>query len=65
MSSPQWYKPDERATRMAIFASSVSCAGAFGGAISTGVSFLSGKGGLYGWQCERLPPSVPSSFRAR
>ncbi|SCV70847.1 BQ2448_3609 [Microbotryum intermedium] len=45
-----WYKADERATRMAWFAASVAVSGAFGGAIATGVSYLSGKAGLFGWQ---------------
>ena len=35
---------------MAIFSASIAVAGAFGGAIATGVSFLSGKAHLYGWQ---------------
>lgn len=45
-----WYKPEERATRMAIFASSVALACAFGGLIASGISFLNGFGGLSGWQ---------------
>lgn len=45
-----FYKPDERATRLAIFTSSIALAGATSGLIATGVSFLSGKAGLYGWQ---------------
>lgn len=35
---------------MAIFSASVALSGAFGGLIATGVSFMSGMGGLYGWQ---------------
>ncbi|KAI9632137.1 major facilitator superfamily transporter [Dioszegia hungarica] len=45
-----WYKPNERGVRMALFSASVAVSGAFGGLIATGVSFMSGKGGLYGWQ---------------
>ncbi|CRK35241.1 hypothetical protein BN1708_016424 [Verticillium longisporum] len=45
-----WYKPEERATRMAIFASSVALACAFGGLIASAISFLNGFGGLSGWQ---------------
>ncbi|KAM0526212.1 hypothetical protein ACHAPS_004221 [Verticillium nonalfalfae] len=45
-----WYKPEERATRMAIFASSVALACAFGGLIASGISFLNGFGSLSGWQ---------------
>lgn len=37
-------------TRMAIFSASIAVAGAFGGLIATGVSFMSGLSGLYGWQ---------------
>jgi hypothetical protein len=35
---------------MAIFSASIAVAGAFGGLIATGVSFMSGLSGLYGWQ---------------
>jgi len=35
---------------MALFSASIAVAGAFGGLIATGVSFMSGMGGLYGWQ---------------
>ena len=45
-----WYKPEERATRMAIFASSIAVAGAFGGLLATAISFLNRKAGLSGWQ---------------
>lgn len=45
-----WYKPDERATRMAIFAGSVAVAGAFSGLLASGIGFMNGVGGLRGWQ---------------
>lgn len=45
-----WYKPEERATRMAIFASSVALACSFGGLLASGISFLNGVGNLAGWQ---------------
>lgn len=45
-----WYKPSERATRMAIFAGSVAVAGAFSGLIAAGVGFMNRKAGLTGWQ---------------
>lgn len=35
---------------MAIFASSVAVAGAFGGLLATGISFLNGSAGLEGWR---------------
>lgn len=44
-----WYKPAERATRMAIFAGSVAVAGAFSGLLASGISFLNGKANLAGW----------------
>ncbi|ROT38474.1 major facilitator superfamily transporter [Sodiomyces alkalinus F11] len=45
-----WYKPEERAGRMAIFASSVALACAFGGLLASAISFLNGVAGLAGWQ---------------
>lgn len=45
-----WYPPHIRATRMAFFSASITLAGAFGGLIATGVGFMSGLGGLFGWQ---------------
>ena len=60
-----WYKPSERATRMAIFSASVSLSGAFGGLIATGVSFMSGMGGLYGWQWLFILEGVPTIVSRR
>lgn len=55
-----WYKPAERATRMAIFSASIAVAGAFGGLIATGVGFLSGKANLYGWQWLFILEGIPA-----
>ncbi|KIE00143.1 MFS transporter, partial [Metarhizium majus ARSEF 297] len=55
-----WYKPEERATRMAIFATSVSVAGAFGGVLATGISFLNKKAGLSGWQWLFILEGIPA-----
>ena len=55
-----WYKPSERATRMAIFSASVSLSGAFGGLIATGVGFMSGMGGLYGYQWLFILEGIPT-----
>ncbi|KAK8858402.1 hypothetical protein IAR55_002629 [Kwoniella newhampshirensis] len=55
-----WYKPSERATRMAIFSASIAVAGAFGGLIATGVGFMSGKGKLYGWQWLFVLEGIPA-----
>ncbi|GAA6006725.1 hypothetical protein JCM11491_003158 [Sporobolomyces phaffii] len=55
-----WYKSDERATRMSIFSASVAVAGAFGGLIATGVSYLSGKASLHGWQWLFVLEGIPA-----
>ncbi|GAA6062885.1 hypothetical protein JCM10212_002107 [Sporobolomyces blumeae] len=55
-----FYKPNERATRMSIFSASVAVAGAFGGLIATGVSYMSGKAGLYGWQWLFILEGIPA-----
>ncbi|GAA5902321.1 uncharacterized protein JCM6883_001368 [Sporobolomyces salmoneus] len=55
-----WYKANERATRMAIFSASVTVAGAFGGLIATGVSYLSGKASLHGWQWLFIIEGIPA-----
>ncbi|KAF2028220.1 MFS transporter-like protein [Setomelanomma holmii] len=54
-----WYKPSERATRLAIFAGSVAVAGAFSGLLATGISFLNGKANLAGWQWLFILTSIP------
>jgi MFS family permease len=55
-----WYKPSERATRLAIFASSVAVAGAFSGLLATGISFLNGKANLAGWQWLFILTGIPA-----
>ncbi|KAI6783400.1 MFS transporter prlL [Emericellopsis cladophorae] len=55
-----WYKPEERATRMAIFASSIAVAGAFGGLLATAISFLNGKAGLSGWRWLFILEGIPA-----
>ncbi|GAA5945123.1 hypothetical protein JCM10213_001565 [Rhodosporidiobolus nylandii] len=55
-----WYTASERATRMAIFSASVAVSGAFGGLIATGVSYMSGKAGLYGWQWLFILEGIPA-----
>jgi MFS family permease len=55
-----WYTPEERATRMAIFASSVAVAGAFSGLLATAISFLNGAAGLSGWQWLFILEGIPS-----
>ena len=55
-----WYKPNERATRMAIFAGSVAVAGAFSGLLATGISFMNGKANLSGWQWLFILEGIPA-----
>lgn len=59
-----WYKPEERATRMSIFAGSVAVSGAFSGLLATGISFLNGKGGLFGWQWLFILEAIPTVIMA-
>ncbi|TIC18759.1 MFS general substrate transporter [Wallemia mellicola] len=55
-----WYKPSERATRMAIFASFTSLSGAFSGLIATGCSYLNGTGGIPGWKYLFILEGIPT-----
>ncbi|KAH6679971.1 major facilitator superfamily domain-containing protein [Plectosphaerella plurivora] len=55
-----WYKPEERATRIAVFLCSATMAGAFGGAIAFGVGHMNGAGGLEGWRWLFIVEGVPS-----
>ncbi|KAM0330826.1 hypothetical protein ACHAQA_003781 [Verticillium albo-atrum] len=55
-----WYKPEERATRIAVFLCSATLAGAFGGAIAYGVGHMNGAGGLEGWRWLFIVEGVPS-----
>ncbi|KAG2145318.1 MFS general substrate transporter [Suillus bovinus] len=45
-----WYPRSERSKRIAIFFSSASVAGAFGGLLAYGIERMEGIGGLHGWQ---------------
>ncbi|KAI1272917.1 major facilitator superfamily domain-containing protein [Xylaria sp. FL0933] len=55
-----WYKPSERATRIAIFLCSATLAGAFGGAVAYGVGHINGTHGLEGWRWLFIIEGVPS-----
>ncbi|KAI0202331.1 major facilitator superfamily domain-containing protein [Astrocystis sublimbata] len=55
-----WYKPSERATRIAIFLCSATLAGAFGGAIAFGVGHINRAHGLEGWRWLFIIEGVPS-----
>ena len=45
-----WYPRRLQAKRVALFFSSGSLAGAFGGILAFGIEHLDGRGGLHGWQ---------------
>lgn len=49
---------------MAIFAGSVAVAGAFSGLLATAISFLNGKGGLFGWQWLFILEAIPALLMA-
>ncbi|KAI0817097.1 major facilitator superfamily domain-containing protein [Xylaria sp. FL0064] len=55
-----WYKPSERATRIAIFLCSATLAGAFGGAVAYGVGHINRTHGLEGWRWLFIIEGVPS-----
>ncbi|KAE8378532.1 major facilitator superfamily domain-containing protein [Aspergillus bertholletiae] len=55
-----WYKPVERASRIAVFMCSATLSGAFGGAIAYGVGHLNGARGLEGWRWLFLVEGVPT-----
>ncbi|KAL0567920.1 hypothetical protein V5O48_014074 [Marasmius crinis-equi] len=46
----RWYRRDELALRLAIYASMVPLANAFGGLLASGILSLSHLGGLHGWR---------------
>jgi len=45
-----WYKRTETHYRVALFFSAASLAGAFGGILAYGISFVGDVSGLHGWQ---------------
>ncbi|KAH9240765.1 hypothetical protein K456DRAFT_1744608 [Colletotrichum gloeosporioides 23] len=55
-----WYRPEERAFRIAIFLGSATLAGAFGGVIAYGVGHMNGVRGLEGWRWLFIVEGVPS-----
>ncbi|KAH0427677.1 major facilitator superfamily transporter [Colletotrichum camelliae] len=55
-----WYKPEERAFRIAIFLGSATLAGAFGGVIAYGVGHMNGVHGMEGWRWLFIVEGVPS-----
>ena len=61
-----WYKPDERALRVAIISTGAIIGGAFGGALAFGVGTINRAAGLQGWRwlflIEGLPPIALAPF---
>ncbi|KAM6536030.1 hypothetical protein FALCPG4_005551 [Fusarium falciforme] len=55
-----WYKPEERALRIAAFLTSATLAGAFGGCIAYGVGRMNGAGGLQAWRWLFILEGIPS-----
>ncbi|KAJ5404620.1 MFS transporter [Penicillium cosmopolitanum] len=55
-----WYKPEERALRIAAFLCSATLSGAFGGCIAYGVGFMNGVGGLQAWRWLFILEGIPS-----
>ncbi|SPN99724.1 related to permease of the major facilitator superfamily [Cephalotrichum gorgonifer] len=55
-----WYRPEERASRIASFLCSATLSGAFGGCIAYGVGHMNGLGGLEGWRWLFIVEGAPS-----
>ncbi|GAB7346466.1 hypothetical protein MBLNU457_5157t1 [Dothideomycetes sp. NU457] len=59
-----WYRPEERAFRVAVILASATLAGAFGGAIAFGVGHMDGSGGLSAWRWLFILEGIPSLLSA-
>ncbi|KAI0773194.1 MFS transporter [Trametes elegans] len=59
-----WYRPEERAVRIALIVAASSLGGAFGGAIAYGIGHLDGVAGLEGWRWLFLLEGIPSCLAA-
>lgn len=55
-----WYKPEERASRIAVFLCSATLAGAFGGCLAYGIGHMNGAGGMEAWRWLFILEGVPS-----
>ncbi|KAI0329739.1 MFS general substrate transporter [Cubamyces sp. BRFM 1775] len=55
-----WYKPNERAVRVALIVACATLGGAFGGAIAFGVGKINGARGLEAWRWLFIFEGVPS-----
>ena len=59
-----WYKPEERAIRIAFLVACSTLGGAFGGAIAFGIGHMNGAQGLQGWRWLFIIEGAPSCFAA-
>ncbi|KAI0739402.1 MFS transporter [Daedaleopsis nitida] len=59
-----WYRPEERAVRIALIVACSSLGGAFGGAIAYGIGKLNGAHGLEAWRWLFLMEGAPSCVAA-
>ncbi|KAF5344590.1 hypothetical protein D9758_013907 [Tetrapyrgos nigripes] len=59
-----WYKPEERALRVALILASATLAGAFGGAIAYGVGKMNGTANLEAWRWLFILEAIPSCVLA-
>jgi MFS family permease len=59
-----WYRARERSVRIALFASSVSLAGAVGGLIAYAIGYMNGVNGLSAWRWLLILEGVPSCVYA-
>ena len=55
-----WYKPNERAFRVALILAGATLGGAFGSAIAFGIGKINGAGGLQAWRWLFLIEGLPS-----
>ncbi|EIE80286.1 hypothetical protein RO3G_04991 [Rhizopus delemar RA 99-880] len=59
-----WYTRGEQATRVALFFSCSTLAGAFGGVLAYGIMQMDGVGGLHGWQWIFIIEAIPTLLLA-
>ncbi|KXS11578.1 MFS general substrate transporter [Gonapodya prolifera JEL478] len=55
-----WYKPTERATRNAVYLTSISFAGGLSGLLAVGIERMNGIGGLKAWQWVFILEGIPA-----
>ncbi|EIN14540.1 MFS general substrate transporter [Punctularia strigosozonata HHB-11173 SS5] len=55
-----WYRPEERSVRVALILASATLAGAFGGALGTGITFMDDVSGIHAWRWIFILEGIPS-----